>query len=331
MELPIIEVSKIKQINPIRKAIYLRHNNNLNSLILPNNSISSTLNEQKIKNGNITQDYEKLQKKIINIFNKKCKTIEKNKVKKIIVNNIFSEINNNKNISSNKTNIFENQNDSKEYKNKKEYIRNPFNSIKIRNEISSYIYSSPENQIRFINYIMNNKSDNSKSNENNKSIQTLTQDQLLFNNNNNIKNIKATKIKLIKGENKKDVDEDKINVKENSLLSLLLGNNKKKKEIIISRSKNIKNYYDSWDNNILKTILPQNIKYFSKNTNNKFISHRNRGYKAVNSMNYTKNKTRYDYEDKYKKINSLLVNRNKKNNKLELKSFKKLARSSSFC
>ena len=327
MELPIIELSKIKQINPIRQAIYLRHNNNLNNLILPNNSISSTLNEQKIKNGNITQDYEKLQRKIINIFNKKCKTIEKNKVKKKIVKNIFSEINNTKNISSNKTNIFENQNDSKEYKNKKEYIRNPFDSIKIRNEISSYIYSSPENQIRFINYIMKNKSDNSRSNEN-KSIQTLTQDQLLFNN--NIKNIKATKIKLIKGENKKDVDEDKINVKENSLLSLLLGNNKKKKEIMISRSNNIKNYYDSWDNNILKTILPQNIKYFSKNTNNKFISYRNRGYKVVNSMNYTKNKTRYDF-DKYKKINNLLLNRNKKNNKLELKSFKKLGRSSSFC
>ena len=327
MKLPVIELAKIKQIKPIRQVIYLRQNDNLNYLILPNNNISSTFNEQKSKMENLTQDYEKTQRKIINIFNKKVKMVEKNKVKKLVFKNSNSLINNPTNLSINN---YEYKNDSKEYKRKNKIkLQNPFNSIKIRNEISSYIYSSPENQIRFINYIMKNKSNNMENNYKNKIIQTLDHDKLIY----PIKKQNPKIVKIIKEDNKKDIDEDKINEKESSLLFLLLENKKKPKEQkdIKSSRVNKKNCIESWDNNLLKNILPKNIKeYHHENKNIQFVFHRNKGYKVLNSNNSI-NKTRYDIENKYKKFKNFLLNKNKRDNKIEIKSFKKWARSSSFC
>ena len=37
---------------------------------------------------------------------------------------------------------------------KLKYIKNTFNSFKIKNEISSYLYSSPEKQMRIMNYLI---------------------------------------------------------------------------------------------------------------------------------------------------------------------------------
>ena len=309
MKLPFLELKKIPQIKAKRNIIYLRQKNNLNNLIIPNNSISSVLSNNNNNNlGTLTQNYQKTQRNINELLHKKGKTIEKIKTKKIFLNNNISILNNN--ISSNKTNVYENNN--AEYINKNEFIKNPFDSFKIRNEISSYIFSSPENQIRFINYIMMNKSDNKINDENNINNKIILP-----------KNIKKkSKIKLMK--DVKEKDEDKINFKESSLFSLFFGNKYKngiKKNI---RKKNIKSI-ESWDNNLLKNILPQNIKNYNEynyqnidNNNcefnfgkkrNKVGYYRNNEYQTLNSVNNNKSTTKYNFEANYKKLNMILVNK----------------------
>ena len=333
MKLPFLEFKKVHQIKPKRQVIYLRQKNNLNNLILPNNSISSLLNNKNQNLENLTQDFHKTQRNINEIFYKKGKTLEKMKSKKYFINNNISIINNN--IPSNKTNIYENIAKNSEYKNRRVFIKNPFDSLKIRKEISSYIYSSPENQIRFINYIMMNKSENKINEESNES-----NNDIFF----PINVKKKTKIKLIK--EIKEKDEDKINFKETSLFSLFFGNSKIKKEkneIKTCNRKNIKSI-ESWDNNLLKNILPQNIKNYyeyknrneknrnesnSKDRNSNVGHYRNNIYQTLNSLNNLRNKTRYDFEGKYKKINMILLNKNKQNKIIEVKSNKKLTRSSS--
>ena len=332
MKLPFLEIKKIPQIKPERHIIYLRQKNNLNNLIIPNNSISSVLSNNNNNNlGTLTQNYHKTQRNINELLYKKGKTIEKIKTKKIFLNNNISIINNN--ISTNKTNVYENNN--AEYINKNDFIKNPFDSLKIRKEISSYIFSSPKNQIRFINYIMMNKSDNKINDENNINNKIILPI--------NIK--KKSKIKLMK--DVKEKDEDKINFKDSSLFSLFFGNKYKngiKKNI---KKKNIKTI-ESWDNNLLKNILPQNIKNYNEynyqniDNNNKCEFnfgkkrkqvgyYRNNEYQTLNSVNNNKNKTKYDFEGNYKKINMILVNKDKHDNKYKIKTNKKLARSSSFC
>ena len=80
-----------------------RQKNNINHLILPNNSISSLLNNKNQLLENLTQDFHKTQGNINELFYKKGKTIEKMKTKKYIINNNISIINNN--TPSNNTNI----------------------------------------------------------------------------------------------------------------------------------------------------------------------------------------------------------------------------------
>ena len=332
MKLPFVELKKIPQIKAERHIIYLRQKNNLNNLIIPNNSISSVLsNNNKNNLGTLTQNYHKTQRNINELLYKKGKTLEKIKTKKFFLNNNISIINNN--ISTNKTNVYENNN--AEYINKNEFIKNPFDSFKIRKEISSYIFSSPENQIRFINNIMMNKSDNKINDENNINNKIILPG--------NIK--RKSKIKLMK--DVKEKDEDKINFKESSLFSLFFGN-KYKNGIEKNIRKNKIKSIESWDNNLLKNILPQNIKNYNEynyqnidNNNNcefnfrkkrnKVGYYRNNEYQTLNSFNNNKNKTKYDFEGNYKKINMILVNKDKHDNKYKIKKNKKLERSSSIC
>ena len=302
MKLPFLEIKKIPQIKPERHIIYLRQKNNLNNLIIPNNSISSVLSNNNNNNlGTLTQNYHKTQRNINELLYKKGKTIEKIKTKKIFLNNNISIINNN--ISTNKTNVYENNN--AEYINKNDFIKNPFDSLKIRKEISSYIFSSPENQIRFINYIMMNKSDNKINDENNINNKIILPI--------NIK--KKSKIKLMK--DVKEKDEDKINFKDSSLLL---------KNILPQNIKNFNEYnYQNIDNN--------NKCEFNFGKKRKQVGYyRNNEYQTLNSVNNNnKNKTKYDFEGNYKKINMILVNKDKHDNKYKIKTNKKLARSSSFC
>ena len=208
MKLPFLELKKLNQGKPHNHLIYLRKNHNLNNLILPNNSITSVLNDNNIKFENLTQGYHKTQRFINDLLQKKGKTIEKIRTKKYFINNNISLINSNSNISSNQTNNNNQNNNNNDKEN--EYIKNPFNSFKIRNEISSFIYSSPKNQIRFINYIMNKSGNNifyENNNQNNQNIQnkTILNNKLMF----PIKIKKKCNIRLYNEEKEKEKDEER--------------------------------------------------------------------------------------------------------------------------
>ena len=354
MKLPFLELKKLNQAKPHNHLIYLRKNHNLNNLILPNNSITYVLNDNNIKFENLTQGYHKTQRFINDLLQKKGKTIEKIRTKKYFINNNISLINSNSNISSNQTNNNNQNNNNNDKEN--EYIKNLFNSFKIRNEISSFIYSSPKNQIRFINYIMNKSGNNIfyvNNNQNNQNIQnkTILNNKLMF----PIKIKKKCNIRMYnkekEKEKEKEKDEDKINLKESSLYSLLFGNNKEIKEkneikTSIRKKRNLK-CIESWDNNLLKNILPQNITnrnkneyYYQNKENNNYENnykikrikgayYRNNEFKTLNSVYNIKNKTKFDFAGKYKKLNNISLNRNKYN--FEIKINKRLARSSSIC
>lgn len=163
------------------------------------NSISNNITNYKFsllrttqRNNENAKSFLKLKKDFDN-HRQKCKLIKKKNIynlefpKKIYIsNNSISEQNNenNKSIlkSSNSRKIFDKKkeielnNNITKYNNeknenyiiqKKEKIRNPFISHKIRNELSSLIYSSPKNREAFLNYLI--KPDKSKNNRNSNS------------------------------------------------------------------------------------------------------------------------------------------------------------------
>ena len=107
---------------------------------------------------------------------------------------------------------------------------------------------------------------------------------------------------------------------------------KEKNEIktsIRKRKKRNLKCIESWDNNLLKNILPQNItnrnkneyNYQNKENNNyennykikriKGAYYRNNEYKTLNSVYNIKNKTKCDFAGKYKKLNNISLNTNK--------------------
>ena len=154
------------------------------------------------------------------------------------------------------------------------------------------------------------------------------------------------KLKLLNEE--KDEDEDKTNLKDESLYSLFFHKDKNEKKENFEEKNIIKNIkrMKCWNNNILKDILPQNIKnYFEYKSqkllqndncnNNTFrkisgIYHRNNRLKTL--VNDKTDKSKYNFGDsgeKYKKINNILLNRQKKNNNSKMKWKKRLLRSSS--
>ena len=349
MKLPYLELKKIEQIKNNKHKIYLRPKNILNNL--PNNSISSVLYNNSIKTQTITQTYNKSQRRIKKISQKKEKVDDKINLKKFFLNHDISLIQHNDNSNNNKSNYNNSNNNSNnkssyanensgrnyEYINGNKYIKNPFNSFKIRKEISSFIYSSPENQIKFINYIMN-KSDNNTINnmDNNKS-------NILF-------PITKKKKKIKESYDEKEKDEDKINIKDVSLFTLFFGKsnkgNKCEKTPISNMKKNI-NSSESWDNKLLKKILPKNIKNYyeykyqnevnyCRNSKLKKIKKasyfRNNAYKTLKSMSNKRGKTNYNFNEKFRKINMLFLNKGKqKDNNIAIKSMRKLSRSSSIC
>ena len=159
-------------------------------------------------------------------------------------------------------------------------------------------------------------------------------------------------MKLKLSNEEKDEDEDKTNLKEESLYSLFFhkdNKNEHKKENLEEKNiiKNMKRM-KCWNNNILKDILPQNIKnYFEYKSqkvlqndncnNNTFrkirgVHHRNNRLKTLLSVNDKTDKSKYNFGDsgeKYKKINYIMLNRQKKHNIIKMKWKRRLLRSSS--
>ena len=137
------------------------------------------------------------------------------------------------------------------------------------------------------------------------------------NNQQKLKKIKKKNIKLFLEENEKD--EDKIIIKEKSIIRSF----SPKEKSAILKDKMYKSFR-SWNNQLLKNILPKNIKNYYEyqeqkeidiNTNNshfnetKVMYFRNEGYKTLSCINNDKNK----YLGKYKKLKMMMLNKDKKN------------------
>ena len=343
MKLPFVHLKNIKKIKEKKCLIFRNKENLLNNLFYPNNSINLGANDIKIKIPKFAQDFKhRTQKSINRLRLRNEKENRKKEIKNFFLSTNISTINNNK---TNSIHINKKNNNTDEYNNNKddddsiEKLKNPLNSFKIRKEISSLIFSSPENQNKFINYIINGTSYNySSSKEKSKTISK----RLII----PVNSRQKMKLKLLNEE--KDEDEDKTNLKDESLYSLFFHKDKNEKKENFEEKNIIKNIkrMKCWNNNILKDILPQNIKnYFEYKSqkllqndncnNNTFrkisgIYHRNNRLKTL--VNDKTDKSKYNFGDsgeKYKKINNILLNRQKKSNNNKMKWKKRLLRSSS--
>ena len=321
MKLPIITIKKIRKIkhNNFTNNDLLKEVNNidkkkyyLNYFNFPNNNISSILSTKKSK---------------FELFNNNQQGSHRIRTQR------HYHYNNNNN-NSKKTFYKEKEIENEIINNYQyeKYIKNTLSSFKIKKEISSFLYSSPDKQQRFIN-ILSNKFNNNTSNKNE-------------NNNKMVKIrrrfIKLKQTSLEKNENKEnkldnEKDEDKINLKEFSLFSLFIGNKNKIKNKKIHNKMNFmrnNNNIECWDNNLLKNILPQNFKSFQTNNNNITNSDEIQYSSGLNTLNinnnkiynYNSNNMKYKYKYKYNFECDVLNNKNINNLILYTK---RLTRSSS--
>ena len=365
MKLPILELKRISGINNTDKNQLFqltRKKTVANFFLLPKPNNSSIFSDNKLKSESLNKESHYTQRhmninnnsNIINIT--KTKLVDLNKSK----SDIFGSINKNKmnndylnsynckssnRITSNE--IESTEEDSDKNNNYEKYIKRTLNSFKIKKEISSFLYSSPDKQKRLINFL----SHKFNKNNNNNIDANINNDNINYENFHKIKikkrliNIKENdKNDLDNSFNEKDndLDEDKTNLKEFSLFSLFIGNKKEKVQNRIKCMKNSKNkYIECWDNNLLKNILPKNIKpkyelnYKSiESNNNSFRSKQGDSFFQLNGVNAlnlnsintnTINRYKYQYQYNFEK--------NKKHrsfqNDLYLFNSKRLTRSSS--
>lgn len=352
MKLPILELRKISRINQNKKhCINLgKKKTFLHHFLLPNNNFSSNLTERKLKyeilspNSSNTQRYTNFDNTT------KSKLIDLTKSRSELFNSLVTKNSANSYLnsyickSSNRmtsNDIDSSDDETYQQNNYETYIKKSFNSFKIKKEISSFLYSSPEKQKRLINYLSH------KFNKNNNNGKI----------NNPIGKKQMTKIKKIffnlKDEDKKDdsqnddnnKDEDKTNLKEFSLFSLFMSNKNKNTQSKINHIRNFKEKFaECWDNNILKNILPQKIKnqsYINLKSTESNKKYEENSSRSKNGKSYVLNKfnqlnlnscnknnmNRYKYEQKYlfknpKKIKGL-------NNINYLLNDKKITRSAS--
>ena len=305
MKLPIVPFKKVaKRVTQKEYINKERTNSLLNYFILPNQSISSSLSETKNK---IEIQEHKIVHKINHIQSLKDRNI--NLAKR---NGIFFKHKYNKNSSnscrfqSSYSNILnyidskteDKQNDNVNYE---KLFKNKLSSFKIKKEISSFIYSSPDKQKRLINYLSDKfnkvntfkKRNNKTRNDSNKLIKIK-----VFKRHNDIKNKSNEEIKL---ENELDKDEDKTHIKEMSLF-IDDKNQKLPKTNLKYILKNNSSYIKFWDNNVLKNILPPQLKIPSELSNEQYNFKTN----EVNRLNRRLNFFVKNQEiQKYKYINNL--------------------------
>ena len=307
MKLPTVQhIKRITKMNSMGKRYSNKGKklNLLNYLLLPNNNISSILYE---KNNKISSDFRNSKQYINNINNIKQKNHTANTSKTLFFPNQNNYINSFKN-RKNTINVKykKNEEEKDKYTNYAKYIKNTLNSYKIKKEISSYLYSTPEKQIRIINYLsskLNKLSPNKKINSNKVRKES-----------HKIRKIKVMK-RFIKSEynfeydDKKDKDkdkekdEDKINLKEYTFFPLFTKDkNIPCKKIKYLRNKD-RNYIESWDNNLLKNILPQNLKChyglesYERNMPKKGLTTLN-----LNTVNNKESITKYTSENNHNNI-----------------------------
>ena len=283
MKLPILELQRISQINNNKKCLFKlsRKKSSANYFFIPKNNISSIFSEKKLKWEEIPKESHRSHRYMNIHNNSKSKLIEFYKAKNEFLNNNINKNKNNLNYlssynckSSNKItyNDMENSTEEESAKNNnyEKYIKKTLNSFKIKKEISSFLYSSPDKQKQLIDFLSD------KFNKINRKYANIN----INNNGKNIKNNQLIKIRKklikIKGNERKDLDEsmnqkdeeydeDKTNLKEFSLFSLFIGKKKEKMQNKIKFTRGGENkYIECWDNNLLKNILPKNIKSHSE-------------------------------------------------------------------
>jgi hypothetical protein len=322
MKLPFIDLKKIEQIKPNKHMIHLKPNIFLNYLAI--DRIASKVDNKSIET--VPHSFNDTQRYIKDLYLKReiQERIKKNKkysLKNNISLNKHNNSNNQNNISLNKSNNIKtqinsnyhnNNNNNKSinvyenidyHNNEIKYIKKTFSSNKIKKVISSFLFSSPKNQIKFINCIMN-KSEKKKIID--KSIQKLKYPR----------KIKKKNIRLYLEENEKD--EDKIIFKDRSLFTLFSPKEKHK----YKDKKKIKSFR-CWNNQLLKSLLPENIKNYyeyhkpqkevknvSKLKRTKVMYFRNDGYKTISSIINKK----INSSEKHKKLKIMMLNKDKEKN-----------------
>ena len=314
MKLPTLHKKKITKLIKTEKRYTNkgRKLNFLNYFLLPNHNISSILSENKNK---CESEYRRTQRCIYSLNNLKTKINEFNKSKRL-----FFHLNNNNNnylnsfyckstnrkISNYSYNSIEQEVDK--YNNCLKYIKKTLNSYKIKKEISSYLYSSPEKQTHFLNYLSGKLNTLNFNN-----IKKLNNNEI----NNDLKTTRKIKVmrRLINDENENvydnneienDKDEDKTNLREYNLFSFT--SKDKEKNIKCKKPKYIRNnvnkHIECWDNNLLKNILPQSLKIQYELNTYKYLIPK-RGFTSLN-LNST-NENVYVHKNKMEN-NSLKKN-----------------------
>ena len=241
--------------------------NLLNYLLFPNPNVSSLLSDNQNKFEEPNQESRRTQRYNININNISEKHDELIKTKKLFFsnnNNYNFSINNNSKLIKGKLNKYiihkTDDNNKDDINNYEKYIKSTLGSFKIKKEISSFLYTTPEKQQRIISYIssklnkLNNipKRNNSKININCKTARKIKVRKRI---------ITDEYINEYKEEKENDKDEDKTNLREFNLFSSIKDNenkNIKSKKLKYMRN-NDQRYIECWDNNLLKFILSQNL------------------------------------------------------------------------
>ena len=324
MKLPNLHITNIKKIKTIQNKFTNneRKNNLLNYFLLPNNNISSLLTENKNKWDIINQEFRKTQRYLSHINRLREKKKSFTNTKRVFyhyrnnnyLNSFYKTSSKRKHTNNVHHKTEDAQDNANNYEKYENYIKNTLNSFKIKKEISSYLYSSREKQERFINYLnfkfnkINNitKKNNHKSKiESKKKMKIKVFRRIIESDYNN-------KLNVGNGEDK---DEDKTNFKE---FALFTSNQEDKNESLpikiikyMKNNNNNKKFIECWDNNLLKNILPRNIKSQSKlNSNDKHLPVSEFNMMNLNSLNNNINKPKYKYinSNNSSDINRVLTN-----------------------
>ena len=297
MKLPLLDLQKINRLNANKKSLINleKRRHFLNKFTPQNNSISSNITDRKKFLETSTRNSYPTQKKFIidNSIKEKLSYYTKMKDESINCKNNTNSVNsyNYKLSSRTSMNNGDNNNNDNEISkndNYEKYIKKVLSSFKIKKEISSFLYSSPDKQKRLINYLsckINNNNDDYNTYYNN-SISTSINNQI-----NKMNRMQKKFINITIKDNKKtnntkiEADEDKTNLKEISFYAVMLGKKNYKLQSKIKNKKiDKKNNIKGWDNNLLKNILPKNIKNQSIiNSKNREINNNKKQTSGINA------------------------------------------------
>ena len=317
MKLPMLDLKKINRLNLNKKSVLNLEKNRhfINKFIPQENSIFTNLTDRKRSLDASTRNCYQTQKifRINNSIKEKLSYYTKIKDESINCKNTTNSVNSYNYKSSSRTSINNgdnnyNDNESSKSDNYEKYIKKVLSSFKIKKEISSFLYSSPDKQKRLIKYlsckINNNNNDDDYNTYYNNSINSSVNNKISKKYRMQQKFINITIKDNKKAKDKKiEADEDKTNLKEISLFSIMLGKKNYKLQSKIKYKKiDKKNYIKGWDNNLLKNLLPRNIK------NQSIINSKNR---EINN-----------YKEKISEINAHLTCRINELNSLNIHSIR---------